>query len=79
MPIMRHRGDSERPRRLVRRGDAFDSDELDRDEIELEAVEPAAEIPDDEQTEPWARLAAAGEALARLRAYREQFPDEQEG
>lgn len=75
MPIFRRDQEHHaRPRRLVRSGGTATAEEIDRDEVELEAVDPAPEPPEDEEAEPWARLEeVAGDALARLRGYREAF------
>lgn len=64
-------------RRLVRRGELFDSGELERGEVELEEVPPAPE-PAEEASEPWGwQLKDMPEDVrARLAAYREQFPEE---
>ena len=59
------------PRRLVRSGEEFTSDELDRDEIELERREPTEEPDEDEQVEPWASDKHHLRAGHRLRAYRD--------
>jgi hypothetical protein len=69
------------PRRLVRSGEAFSSDELDRDEIELELPDPTPEIPESDQTEPWASGKHHLRRGHRLRAYeeflRERYTDEE--
>ena len=59
------------PRRLVRSGEEFTSDELDRDEIELERREPTEEPDEDDQVEPWASSKRHLLAGRRLRAYRD--------
>jgi len=69
------------PRRLVRSGEVFTSDELDRDEIELELPEPSEEPAEDEQVEPWASGKHHLRRGHRLRAYeeflRERYTDEE--
>jgi hypothetical protein len=76
MPILRRRHEHPEGRRLVLSGQMFDRDELERGEIELEEVEPTAEPPADEQDEPWSLIAAAGQQIERLRAYREAHHDD---
>jgi hypothetical protein len=69
------------PRRLVRSGEQFTSDELDRDEIELELPEATEEPDEDDQVEPWGSSKRHLFRGHRLRAYeeflRERYTDEE--
>jgi len=67
--------DPEHGPRAVRPGDTYDSGEMEA--VEREPVEPAPEVPDAEQAEPWAADAAEGSALDRLKAYRAEHPEEE--
>jgi hypothetical protein len=58
------------PKRIVRSGDRFTSDELNGGEIELEEVTPSDNPPpENEQSEPW--LSDRPDLIERERLYRE--------